>query len=165
MAKYDYHNRLMELLDGDEELLSQVQGEIRESKISEKTYAKVFATLYFARLGAGECISYSKASSEWRCGKRHISDLKLVGMIANVGDVIRNAILDAWYSSLISALTDSKITQKLEEELDAMETLAHVTGILKTAEGLMTYTNTDGQFKWDDPDSEDDGPAEGGTNG
>jgi len=162
LGKLDYHNRLMELLDGDEELLRQVQGEIRDSKISERTYAKVFATLYFARLGAGECISYSKASSEWRCGKNHISDLKLVGMIANVSDVIRSAILDAWYSSLISALADSKTIQKLEDALIAMETLSHVTGILKIAEGLMTYTNTDGQFKWDDPDSDDDSSAAGG---
>lgn len=163
MLKQEYHERLMELLGGDEELLRQVQSEIRESGISEAAYAKVFSAVCFARTDVNERIGYSKASSEWRCGKKHVSDLKLVGIIAQVGDIIRFTILDAWYESLISSLTDDKIAQKLEDELDAMETLSHVTGILKTAEGLMTYTNPDGQFKWDDADCEDEDTASEGA--
>ena len=155
MEKPDYHRKIMELVGEDEELLRLVQGDIRESKISDWTYAKVFSDMFFARLGTNESISYSKAAGEWRRGRIRISDLKLVGLLATVCDIVRYAVLDSWQGCLVSALTEEKLPQKLERDLDDMETLEHLKSILSLAQASMTFTNMDGAFKWDDEETDD----------
>lgn len=152
MDRPTYREELIRIIGDDQALMEVIGHEIRDGKISDQTYARIFSLLFFTRLDGAECINYSKASTQWRRGKKPISDVKLFGLMAQVCDAIRYSILDSWQGCLVSALTSDKVVQQIESELDCMESMGHVQSILHLASEMMVFTNTNGQFSWDAPE-------------
>lgn len=160
MPEQDYQKALAELAGGDEELVGLVRNEIRSGRLTERTYAKVFALMYFTRMDAAQCVSYSKASAQWRWGKKPISEIRVYGLVANACDLIRLVILASWQDCLVSVLASEKVLQKLETDLDGMEKLERVKEMLAIAGTMMVYTNSDGQFNWGSQDAAEEGGAQ-----
>lgn len=161
MITTQYKDLALEIVQ-DQTILDMIKDEVAREKISLKTYAKVFAILFFNGSKEDEAISWSKAGKEWRRGRKAISDVKLFGAISKTCDAIRYVVLDDWESCIISNLVPAKVLTTLENSMDDMEAMDKVQSILKIASEYMVYSNSNGIVDWNnadelqDPDSETD---------
>ena len=113
------------LAKNDKDLLEDIHEILMESGISDETYAKVFARMYYAEKESGERISYDPAEKEWRRSGHTLSDIRIVTELAS------------WDNCVFSAWVSKKEVQKAEEKMSAMESLTHAKTIFSLASELM----------------------------
>ena len=154
----EYYERALALADGDPAILDDVHDILMESKITEKSYAKVFALLFYKSRDEESRITYSELEKYWREGKKTLSDVKLFGTLNQCCDLIRYYALSSWESCVFSAWLPAKEVQKTEKAMDTMESMDHAKAILEMAASLMINNECNTQIDWSEgEEGEDDG--------
>lgn len=125
------------LAKNDKDLLEDIHEILMESGISDETYAKVFARMYYAEKESGERISYDPAEKEWRRSGHTLSDIRIVTELGRTCDLIHAYAMASWDNCVFSAWVSKKEVQKAEEKMSAMESLTHAKTIFSLASELM----------------------------
>lgn len=144
---------LLELIQNRTELIPFIHDILAEHHLSDTSYASIFR-LAFSSMAVSpeEEVAYCKGTKEWKIGKKSLSDVKLFCLLSQVCDIVRYYVLSSWDECIFSAWTSDKEVVKAEQEMNALESLSHLRGILKIASETMVY-NSDGTLEW--------GPGEG----
>lgn len=127
----------------------EIRNELRENGISEMTYAKVFSMM---NLTDSSGLAYVKSKGCWMKGDRSISELRLIGMICDAGDLIRKAVHEEWDESIFSVILPSKLITKIDDQLSSMETISAAGKILSLAQEIMSFGGEN--ISWGDSDEE-----------
>ena len=129
----------------DKDIRLQIKAELSENGISEHAYAKIFTFLNYSK---AEGMCYIKGKNIWQIEGESVSELRLMALMLQTCDAIREVIKEEWEESLFSSLLPEKAITKVYDQLDVMESLPSASKILKIASKLMAL-RSDGDVQWD----------------
>ncbi len=137
---------------GDARVAEYVRTVLCESKLSEASYANIFAMMYHVRPNTPDVISYSEADKRWLRNGDPISDLRVYALLQPVCDLVRAFVMCEWEDSVFSSFLSGNLLKEVEKTLDEMESSEHLNGILQVASALMGPVDTDSLVEWSEPE-------------
>lgn len=147
---------LIEMANGKEELLEEIDAIIHQFALTEKMYARVFCLLNFDSLPRCEQLTFSPADKAWMRNGRTLSDVKLFSILSNVCDVVREYVNYSWESCVFSSWMSNRELQKAEKDMDNMESLVKMKSVIRIAADFMRTDDHSGKVRWDDVEPADE---------
>lgn len=147
------YDKALALADDDPDTLDAVHLILKETGLTEATYAHVFELLFYKSLPEDERITYSEVEKVWKRGDEPISDIKLFAVLNQCFDLVRAYALYSWENCVFSAWVSKKEVTKAEKEISTMESLPHAKSILLLAAPLMPDKIPKSKIKWTEDDT------------